>query len=486
MSAALKRESRQGLASATPSAISDVLALVTGLTDYLTGLYSHPWDFDLAYVQTQLTAIQSAINRVPQKLADAQSQAIQPDVAQLLKVVAEIQQMRAQAERQAAAAKDALDKALNRPRLSTTGPATTDQFAAPNAAQVALPNPGRAVSKVTNSHQAAWDALSEQLVTLASKAHVSAQQDKPSASGTSGSGAPALGAPGTGQQNSGTPGSGAQGSGTSGSGSASTKWLFEAMPNFDVVETETLEFDFYVFGYLQGTPRIEGRRTTTSYQLQFGNPMPGALGICRRFVDATRQAGGEVLYDNNRNFVTSRFTQGGGETWAEIGCDKDRYRVNIVERQGAGQSKSDTTPDQSNPTKMKELNAKVRDAVRANADKAFDELSAEEAKRTNVAAPAAGSGQGAAPKSNTSGQFSIVADNGGSASLATPVPCTDPPTQMRQLSDRKVWSRIVLKRGVVNEIRASQLNLVDTNTWSCHTKDGTEVEGALVTGRPLN
>jgi len=31
--------------------------------------------------------------------------------------------------------------------------------------------------------------------------------------------------------------------------------------------------------------------------------------------------------------------------------------------------------------KMKELSAKVRDAVRANADKAFDELSAEEAKR---------------------------------------------------------------------------------------------------------
>jgi hypothetical protein len=30
--------------------------------------------------------------------------------------------------------------------------------------------------------------------------------------------------------------------------------------------------------------------------------------------------------------------------------------------------------------KMKELNAKVRDAVKANADKAFDELSAEEAK----------------------------------------------------------------------------------------------------------
>jgi hypothetical protein len=31
--------------------------------------------------------------------------------------------------------------------------------------------------------------------------------------------------------------------------------------------------------------------------------------------------------------------------------------------------------------KMKELNAAMRDAVRANADKAFDELAAEEAKR---------------------------------------------------------------------------------------------------------
>jgi hypothetical protein len=30
---------------------------------------------------------------------------------------------------------------------------------------------------------------------------------------------------------------------------------------------------------------------------------------------------------------------------------------------------------------MKELNAKVREAVRANADKAFDELAAEESKR---------------------------------------------------------------------------------------------------------
>lgn len=38
--------------------------------------------------------------------------------------------------------------------------------------------------------------------------------------------------------------------------------------------------------------------------------------------------------------------------------------------------------------KMKELNAKVRDAVRANADKAFDELGAEEAKHNAAGQPA--------------------------------------------------------------------------------------------------
>ena len=35
----------------------------------------------------------------------------------------------------------------------------------------------------------------------------------------------------------------------------------------------------------------------------------------------------------------------------------------------------------ANLEKMKELSAQVRDAVRANADRAFDELAAEEAKR---------------------------------------------------------------------------------------------------------
>ena len=43
-------------------------------------------------------------------------------------------------------------------------------------------------------------------------------------------------------------------------------------------------------------------------------------------------------------------------------------------------AKLDMAAFANNMDKMKDLNAKVRDAVRANADKAFDELGAEEAK----------------------------------------------------------------------------------------------------------
>ena len=44
-------------------------------------------------------------------------------------------------------------------------------------------------------------------------------------------------------------------------------------------------------------------------------------------------------------------------------------------------SQLDMDTFKSNLEKMKQLSAQVRDAVRANADQAFDELSAEEARR---------------------------------------------------------------------------------------------------------
>jgi hypothetical protein len=362
------------------------------------------------------------------------------------------------------------------------------------------------------------------------------------------------------------------------SSSGGVKALFEPMPGFDVDQKEDVALDFYVFGYLEGTPRIEGHRITTSYKLQYGKPMPGALGICRKFIEGVRQTGGEILYDNNRNIVTAKVTQGGQETWAEIACDNDRYRTNIVERQGAGKSQTGTTPGQSTAT-----DAKVRDAVKANADKAFDELNAEEAKHAKVAKPPAGGKSqindgktdrktvsikeaGAAPQAKGTGSQpatsgtppgatdlkqqsqgskktkpltmsgphgqenanepvsvkaagNAAAPPAGSQSLVhnpgpdpepftfinaagvptkapvgtkfsivqasgSVVPCADKPTLVR-LGYTQGCVATAPDKHLCDRIAGQKLHLVNTSEWSCHSKGGALVKGALVTDRPL-
>lgn len=254
------------------------------------------------------------------------------------------------------------------------------------------------------------------------------------------------------QPHPGTPSSGAQGS----HGSASL--LFEPLPNFDVVESEVLEFDFYVFGYLQGTPRIEGRRTTTSYKSQFGKPMPGALGICRAFTAVVLQSGGKILYDNHRNIVTGRVVQDGRETWAEIACDKDRYRVNIVERDS--QSVGGTAPGASDlPARKAEPGQLIK--------KHITQSKYEDSSATKTGSPAAGA------------NFSIVQSNG------SVLPCADKPTLIRRGYTKGCATTEPDKPRLCDLIASRQLYLVDTSAWSCHSKDGTAVEGALVTDRPL-
>jgi hypothetical protein len=248
----------------------------------------------------------------------------------------------------------------------------------------------------------------------------------------------------------------------------STKMLFEAMPNLHVVETEVVEFDFYKFGDLTGTPRIEGRRTTTSYGLNPGSPMPGALGICRHFVTATRQAGGEVLYDNNRNIVVLRFKQQGLETWAEIACDKDRYRVVIVERQGAGQGQSGTPPGATDLQKQSPGTAKPKVPSKSTAGSGRGDDVPKESVSFNKAP--------AAPKSQTSARLSIVRGDG------KVLPCTDEPTLMRR-GYTKGCTATEADKPLCDLLTSNQLQLVDTNMWSCHTKDGSQVEGALATDR---
>ena len=300
--------------------------------------------------------------------------------------------------------------------------------------------------------------------------------------------APAKGAAAPGPQDSGKPVAGTPGSGTD------PLTLFEIMPNFKVVESEAVELDYYRFGYLPNTPRIEGRRTTVNYWLKEGSPMPGALGICRHFADVTRQAGGEVLYDNNRNIITVRINRAGRQTWAEFACDKDRYRVNIIERESACEQENcgGVKADTSNIMKTK------HDTVKNSISNV----------RREAAPPAApGHNPGDPPPDVL---FSIEVD-GAATSLAAAVPCADAPARIgtqpgaadpaanrrgftkgagpapdaaARRPGRPKWPNIVLRQGFVDQIRAAKLDLVDTNTWSCQDKDGTLVQGALIRGVP--
>lgn len=199
----------------------------------------------------------------------------------------------------------------------------------------------------------------------------------------------------------------------------------------------------------------------------------------RHFAHATRQAGGEVLYDNNRNIITVRIRRAGHETWAEFACDKDRYRVNIIEREGGcgqgncGEGQADTS------NIMKTKHDTVKNSI-SNV-RVADELPT----------PAHNPGD---PPPDT--RFSIEVD-GVTAALAAAVPCADAPVRVGKQAgapDAAAYRRGItngvgaepLRESFADQIRAAKLNLFDTNTWSCHAKDGTLVQGALIKDGPPN
>lgn len=450
--AAIKRAERQGYDNGSQAAISFVNSLLSPLDDYLHDLLSHPWDFDLADVRMALAALSQAINDAPQEMKDAVAQATQNDTAHLKAIVTDLQQKRLEAQRLAKAASDALTEALGQPRVSSGMPQSVDDFVAPDLGTVA--------SRVVTTQQAGINGFYDRLDLLASKVWVSAQQEQP-----------ATGVPPTPPepQSSGTPAPTAQGPGPD------LLAIFGIMPDFKLEESEVAESDRYQFGYLPDAPRLEGRRTTVNYWLIPGSPMPGALAICRHFADATRRAGGEVLYDNSRNIITVYVKQAGQETWAEFACDKDRYRVNIIER---GSQQSENSAAASSSSLVKQAQRVNPPAKGTSGD--FHQGS----HFTQEIITAAGAGAASNAKAYAPMGFSIVQDTV-SGGWAAPTACADPP----QILYRRGFTKgcgAVPAPPICDQISRSTSHLVDNNTWSCHTQKGVQVQGALVTDRPLN
>jgi OOP family OmpA-OmpF porin len=111
--------------------------------------------------------------------------------------------------------------------------------------------------------------------------------------------------------------------------------LLSRMPDFYIAEYKDTEFDSHKFiGQDKKPISIEGHKYYIGYYLKKGASEPGELKIRRNVQDALKKIGGNVVYDENFNKVSTIVLQKDGkETWVEVRSLNNKYRLSIVERQ---------------------------------------------------------------------------------------------------------------------------------------------------------
>lgn len=111
--------------------------------------------------------------------------------------------------------------------------------------------------------------------------------------------------------------------------------LLSRMPNFSISEYKDTEFDSHKFiGQDKKPVSIEGHKYYIGYKLNKGAAEPGELNIRRNIQDALKKIGGNVLFDDNFNRVsTIMLEKEGKETWVEVRSFNNMYRLTIVEKE---------------------------------------------------------------------------------------------------------------------------------------------------------
>jgi OmpA-OmpF porin, OOP family len=111
--------------------------------------------------------------------------------------------------------------------------------------------------------------------------------------------------------------------------------LLSRMPNFFIAEYKDAEFGNHKFiGQDKKPVTIEGHLYYFAYRLNKGAAEPGELKIRRNIQDALKKIGGNVVFDDNFNRVSSIILQKDGqETWVEINSFNSMYRLTIVEKE---------------------------------------------------------------------------------------------------------------------------------------------------------
>jgi len=95
------------------------------------------------------------------------------------------------------------------------------------------------------------------------------------------------------------------------------------MANYYIADYQELTFDSYTFTVTKNGEKtdqsVEGKRINIRYNLKDNAATPSPLQVLRNYENATRAAGGQVMYENTEDSeATLRLVRGGNETWVAI------------------------------------------------------------------------------------------------------------------------------------------------------------------------
>lgn len=111
--------------------------------------------------------------------------------------------------------------------------------------------------------------------------------------------------------------------------------LLSRMANFYISAYKESEFDSYKFIGADKKPAgVEGHKYYLEYRMTQGAAEPGELKLRRNIQDALKKVGGEVVFDDNFNKVTTIVLhKAAKETWVEVRSYNNFFRMTIVERE---------------------------------------------------------------------------------------------------------------------------------------------------------
>ena len=124
--------------------------------------------------------------------------------------------------------------------------------------------------------------------------------------------------------------------------------LVARLPGYNIDSCDQRDFDSYEFtaGEDQDAT-VEGKLTEIKYLVTEGTRAPSELQVLRNYTNAIRQAGGEVVWTDERAKGTARFLAGDHVTWMEVRAHDQGEAYDLVFVEQATMAQEVTAGDMS-------------------------------------------------------------------------------------------------------------------------------------------